>query len=164
MTSMEHQPSPAVSNKLEDMPHIEPYLASSVEFYSANNIPIEQASWNAETSELTLEMETSEKNQGYKGVGHGGFTSILIDSLAGFAALIKMPDLEKIAVTREIRNLRFVRPMPIGVLIKATGKVVSVKADRISALAYIEEAESGKIIAQGSVEMSLIEQEKDTSI
>ena len=107
-------------------------------------------------------METSEKNQGYKGIGHGGFTSILIDSLAGFASLIKIPDLAQIAVTREIRNLRFIRPMPIGMLIRATGKVISVGEDRITASAFIEEAESRKMIAKGSVEMSLIDQEKSS--
>lgn len=162
MTSIEKQSSLTTSNNLEDMAHIGPYLASSREFYAANNIPIENASWNPETSELTLEMETSEKNQGYKGIGHGGFTSILIDSLAGFASLIKIPDLAQIAVTREIRNLRFIRPMPIGMLIRATGKVISVGEDRITASAFIEEAESRKMIAKGSVEMSLIDQEKSS--
>jgi uncharacterized protein (TIGR00369 family) len=76
----------------------------------------------AEPGRTLLEMPTSEEMKNHQGVCHGGFLAMLADSAMGSALATVLPEGES-HMSFDLK-LSFMRPVAVGSLVRATGRVV----------------------------------------
>ena len=137
------------SNMLKD------YLISSQEFYTTNNIPIGDAVWNEEAGELTLDIKTSETNQGAEGVCQVGYISTLLDSIAGFPIFLESLKAGKIALSDELLVNSFEK-IKVGTTIRVVGKIGSIDDRKSKSSACIVDISNPeRVLARGSLTMNI---------
>ena len=73
---------------------------------------------------VEVEFTPSFKQEGYKGIVHGGIVCSLLDETIGWAVAV---DRKKYFMTGEL-NVRFVRPWPVGVAVVVKGWCVEHKS------------------------------------
>ncbi len=64
------------------------------------------------------------RQEGYKGIVHGGVITSLLDETIGWAVAVKI---KKYFVTGEL-NIRFIKPLPIGTNVIVKGRVIEHKS------------------------------------
>lgn len=138
------------------------HIESSRAVYEAHGITLEDAIWKkeGEFGVLTLMMQTNTEDQGYDGVLHGGITAFAVDA-AGVAGLIVASGEGKIAMTQEIRSIKFLKPFPAGELMKIVGKVLSRDEKKLSCAATISRVSKNgmeTITATAETDMRIMEQ------
>ena len=99
---------------------------------------------NTVSAEITLERSY----EGWENVAHGGIVSTLVDEVMSWATMCDRKDLY---VTRKM-NIKYVRPVKIGVPLKVKGMVSgSSKPPIVQAKAEIRDLE-GRLLVRGSGE------------
>ncbi len=120
------------------------YLESSEKFYSHNGIPLPEALYDEENKELVIEMTVPETAQAWEGFAHGGYLATLLDTGAGVAGFMEAIKMGKGIVTKEINNITYKAPIPVGSLIKVRGKIVSIEENVVNTEGYISLVIEGK--------------------
>ena len=87
-----------------------------------------------------------EEHQSYNNRMHGGIITGILDEVIGRAIQIDYPEVW--AVTGEIK-VRFKKPVPLGVLLKAVGKVTENSSKIFKGTGFIED-EAGNMLATAS--------------
>jgi len=87
-----------------------------------------------------------EEHQSYNNRMHGGMISAILDETIGRAMQINNPDIW--AVTGELK-IRFKKPVPLGVMLKAVGKITAESSRSFTGVGFIED-EEGNLLATAS--------------
>lgn len=123
-----------------------------------NNFGVQAQFYELENGEVCGLFEFKEEHQSYPGRVHGGMISAMLDELACRAYWVISP--EKLAVTLEL-NTKYRKPVPYGVRLKGTGKIIKHTSRYFIALCKILDDESN-ILAEGEIKYLLLPNEKIT--
>ncbi len=140
-------------------PQVQVLLESSRKFHEANNIPMHTARWERRSypQRLILDMVTLPVNQGHAEIGHGGFISGLIDDTAGFAAVAWAAERGKTVLGKELRSVRFKKPLPLYTIVRVVGMVDEVRGSTIVSNASVMRLDNDHVIAEGELVAKLVD-------
>lgn len=88
--------------------------------------------------------------QGYPGVLHGGIVGAIIDEMSGRAHMGSDPMAPRFMFTAKL-EVKYRRNVPVGKALKVIGKAGKSRGKSAEAWAGIYEAESGELLAEGTV-------------
>jgi acyl-coenzyme A thioesterase PaaI-like protein len=88
--------------------------------------------------------------QGYPGVLHGGIVGAIIDEMSGRAHMGSDPLAPRFMFTAKL-EVRYRKNVPVGKALKVIGKAGKSRGKSAEAWAGIYEAESGELLAEGTV-------------
>ena len=96
-------------------------------------------------AEVWTELTPSEHHQGWPGVLHGGITSALLDETIGRVAFLH----DRWVQTAKL-ELRFLRPAPLGKLLRAKGELVRNHRRLMEMRGELVVAQTGEVVAQAT--------------
>ncbi len=88
--------------------------------------------------------------QGYPGVLHGGIVGAIIDEMSGRAHMGSDPMAPRFMFTAKL-EVKYRKNVPVGKALKVIGKAGKSRGKSAEAWAGIYEAESGELLAEGTV-------------
>jgi acyl-coenzyme A thioesterase PaaI-like protein len=88
--------------------------------------------------------------QGYPGVLHGGIVGAIIDEMSGRAHMGSDPLAPRFMFTAKL-EVKYRKNVPVGKALKVIGKAGKSRGKSAEAWAGIYEAESGELLAEGTV-------------
>ncbi len=92
---------------------------------------------------VSTEVTPAEHHQGWPGVLHGGITTAILDETIGRVAFLH----DRWVQTAKL-SLRFLKPAPLGVPLRATGELVKDQRRLMHMRGDLVNAASGEILAQ----------------
>jgi uncharacterized protein (TIGR00369 family) len=92
-----------------------------------------------------VELVLPERFEGWEGIAHGGIVCTLLDEVMAWALV----DHDLWGVTARM-SVEFKRPVPIGRLVRAEGRVVSVRRRLVEAEGVVLDAVDGTELARGT--------------
>ena len=99
------------------------------------------------------------RQEGYKGICHGGVQSALLDETLGWAVAVER---KRFFVTMEL-NVRFVRPLPVDIEIIVNGRTLEHKSRMSTAEGEIMDAD-GTVYAKATAKYYLMDDEKAKTV
>ncbi len=102
-------------------------------------------------SGVEVDFEADYRQAGYKDIVHGGITTALLDETIGWAVAVEK---KMLFMTAEL-NVRFVRPLPVGLAVTVRGRVVEHKSRYSIAEGEIVDA-AGHIYAKATGKFFLL--------
>ena len=99
------------------------------------------------------------KQEGYKGVVHGGIIASILDETIGWAVAVAQ---KKYFMTVEL-NIRFQKPLPVGKEVLVKGRPISHKRRSATGEGLVIDAE-GTVYAKASARFFLMPDEKTKSV
>ncbi len=103
---------------------------------------------------VQVEFTADDRYIGYPGMVHGGIICALLDETIGWAVAVRR---RQLFVTCEL-SVRFIRPLPVGLSVKVTGRAVEDKSRYSIGEGEIKD-ESGTVYAKGSGKFFLMKDE-----
>ena len=88
-----------------------------------NNLSLKTKFYETENNEIIALFTSEEVHQSYPGITHGGISSAILDETIG-RAIMAHYDEQVWGVTLEL-NLRYKKPVPLGVELKAVGRITA---------------------------------------
>jgi uncharacterized protein (TIGR00369 family) len=94
-------------------------------------------------AEVVAEVTIGAEHQGFPGLAHGGVVAAILDEIGGRAAMIADHDRFVMTATME---LKYRRPVPIGVPLRAVARLLRRRGRRATAIAELRDA--GRLLAE----------------
>lgn len=96
---------------------------------------------------VTTDFVIADQHQGYPGVAQGGIVAAILDEAGGRTVMIGDPGRLFVTVKMEVR---YRRPVPTGVPLRAVGRLVRLKSRLASARAEIR-SPAGEVLAEAEL-------------
>ncbi len=102
--------------------------------------------------EVAADFTVQPDHQGYPGVVHGGVVAAILDELGGRTVMIGNPN--RFFMTAKL-EIKYRQPVPVGVPLKAVGKLIKLKERLATARAEIL-SPSGDVLAEAELVLTNI--------
>jgi uncharacterized protein (TIGR00369 family) len=98
--------------------------------------------------EVYADFTIAPDHQGYPGIAHGGIVAAVLDEAGGRVMMIDDP--LRFFMTAKL-EIRFRSPVPVGVPLRAVGRLVKLRARLATAHAEIQTASDGQALAEANI-------------
>lgn len=97
--------------------------------------------------EVTSDFVIADRHQGYPGIAQGGIVAAILDEVGGRTVMIGDP--LRFFMTMKLA-IKYRQPVPVGVPLRAVGRLLTIQSSRATAQAEIRNA-AGRVLAEAEV-------------